>query len=427
MIRVLGGSDNPFRALKVRNYRLFLSGMVVSNIGTWTQQVAQDFVVLRLSNGSGVAMGTVVAAQYLPMLLFGAWGGLVADRFDKRKVLLGSQTALGATAMVLGILVSTGTVTLGAVYLLALVYGCAFAVDAPTRQSFSAEMVGTEQVSAAVGLTSATFNLSKIIGPAVGSLLIVTIGYGPTFFVNAVSYLAVVGALLAMRPAELQRRAPVERRPGQVRDALAYVRRTPAVRDPILLMAVVSTFGINFIVLLPLLATDSLSGGVVTYSVLSSTMSIGSLAGALVAAGRRQVTPRLRIGAGVAFGAASVAVAVAPNLVSALPCLVVLGACTMTFLTSTNTSIQVAVDPQLRGRVISFYSLVLIGSTPIGGPLMGWIANQTSPRVAIAVGGIVALGASAVAWRFAARHGEPARAVRSLELAVGAPTVSPGI
>ena len=385
-----------FRSLQSRNYRLFFTGQLVSVIGTWMQTVAQSWLVLTLT-GSGLALGVAAALQFLPMLVFGAWGGLVADRFDKRRLLVATQTAAGLLALVLGVLVVTDVVTLWMVYVLALLLGAVSVVDMPTRQAFVTEMVGADEVPNAVGLNSAVFNTGRLIGPAAAGLLVASVGVGPCFLINAVSYVGVVAGLRAMRADELHRQAPVVAGPGQVRAGLRYVWSTPELRSTLLLVAAIGTFGLNQTVVLPLLARYSLGGGVRLYGLLSSMIAAGSLAGALFAASRRRPSRRLLLGSAAAFGFLTIVAAAAPTPLMVAAVLVPTGLATLLFLASANSTLQLASAANMRGRVMALYGLVLLGSNPVGGPLLGWVSGRWGPRIGMGLGGVVTLGAAAVA------------------------------
>jgi MFS family permease len=385
-----------FRSLQSRNYRLFFTGQLVSVIGTWMQTVAQSWLVLTLT-GSGLALGVAAALQFLPMLVFGAWGGLLADRFDKRRLLVATQTAAGLLALVLGLLVVTELVTLWMVYVLALLLGAVSVVDMPTRQAFVTEMVGPEEVPNAVGLNSAVFNTGRLVGPAAAGLLVASVGVGPCFLLNAVSYVGVVAGLRAMRADELHRQAPLVAGPGQVRAGLRYVWSTPELRSTLLLVAAIGTFGLNQTVVLPLLARYALGGGVRLYGLLSSMIAAGSLAGALLAANRRRPSRRLLLGSAAAFGFLTVLAAVAPSPLTVAVVLVPTGLATLLFLASANSTLQLASDASMRGRVMALYGLVLLGSNPVGGPLLGWISGRWGPRVGMGVGGVLSLAAAVVA------------------------------
>jgi MFS family permease len=395
--RVRGAAGSTFRSLKVRNYKLFFFGQLVSVSGTWMQQVAQDWLVLKLSD-SGTAVGITTGLQFLPMLLFGMVGGIIADRRDKRRVLLATQTTAGLIALAMGVLVMSGHVALWHVYLLAFLLGCVTAVDNPTRQAFVTEMVGPDEVTNAVGLNSATFNAARVVGPAVAAIVIQVSGIAPAFFVNAASYLAVLAGLHAMRPEELFRQAPAPRSAGQIREGLRYVWATPELRSTIALVLVVATFGMNLSVVLPLLARFTFHGTAGTYGLLMSTMAVGSLGGALVAANRTRIDPRLRVATAGVFGALSMLTAAAPTLWLAAVLLVSTGAAAITFMALSNSTLQLSSAAHMRGRVMALYALVFLGSTPIGGPLIGWLSEVWSPRWSFALGGAITVVGAAVTW-----------------------------
>ena len=400
-----------FRSLRTRNYRLFFAGQLVSVIGTWMQTVAQSWLVLTLT-GSGLALGVATALQFLPMLLFGAWGGLLADRLDKRRVLVATQTSAGLLALVLGLLVVTGVVTLWMVYVLALLLGAVSVVDMPTRQAFVTEMVGAEEVPNAVGLNSAVFNTGRLVGPAVAGVLVASVGVGICFLLNALSYVGVVLGLRAMRDEDLHRNTRVVAGPGQVRAGLRYVWSTPELRSTLLLVAAVGTFGLNQTVVLPLLARYALHGGAPLYGFLSSAVAAGSLAGALFTASRRQPTRRMLLGSAGAFGVLTVGAALAPTSLGVAAMLVATGAATLLFLATANSTLQLRSSPDMRGRVMALYGLVLLGSNPLGGPLLGWVSGHWGARVGLAVGGVVSVLAAlvAVAARWRRRGSWPRRA-----------------
>jgi MFS family permease len=385
-----------FRSLRNRNYRLFFGGQLVSLVGTAMQVVAQSWLVLTLSN-SGVALGVTAGLQFAPLLVLGVWGGVVADRFDKRRVLIATQVSSALLAFVLWLLVVTGAVTLWMVYVLAFLLGMVNVVDLPTRHAFVIEMVGGDEVPNAVGLNSAVFNTGRLVGPAVAGVLIASVGVASCFLINAVSYLPVIAGLAAMRSEELFRQAPVPAGPGPVRAGLRYVWSTPELRSTILLVAVVGVFGLNFVVVLPLLARFALDGGARLYGALSSAMALGSVIGALVAAARGRPTRRLLLGGAAGFGVLTMVAAAAPTALSVGLLLVPTGLALMLFLATANTTLQLASDATMRGRVMALYGLVFLGSTPLGGPLMGWLSEQWGSRAAMAAGGAVSLAAAAVA------------------------------
>jgi MFS family permease len=379
-----------FASLAVRNYRVYFFGMLVSASGTWMQSVAQGWLVLQLT-GSGTAVGLVTAAQFVPMLLGGVWGGVIADRFDKRTTLFASQGVLAFAAAILAVITLTGVVQVWMVFACALLTGCATVVDNPTRQAFVSELVEPHRLANAIALNSAMFNAARIVGPAMGGLLISIAGTGVCFAYNAVSYLAVIVSLTLLRTAELRRSAPTGRGKGQVRAGLRYAWATPELRSTILLVAVVGTFTLNFTVLMPLLIKFTFKQGPEALGLLTSVMGAGSLVGALVAAHRSKPTPKLLVGAAGALGLTMLAVAGAPNPVFAVPALALAGAATITFLSTANTMLQLGSSPEMRGRVMSLYLLVFLGSTPIGGPIVGAIAEAVNPRASFVVGGVAAL------------------------------------
>jgi len=396
MTALRSAGTRTFRSLRIRNYRLFFFGQLVSVTGTWMQTVAQTWLVLSLT-GSGVDLGITVALQFLPMLLFGLWGGLLADRSDKRKLLIGTQVAGGLLALVLYGLVVTDSVELWMVYGMAFLLGVVTMIDMPTRQSFVTEMVGPDEVPNAVGLNSAMFNTGRILGPAAAGITIASLGIAPAFLANALSYLAVIAALVAMRTDELFRRERPPRRRGEVRAGLRYAWADPTLRSTLLLVAVLGMFGFNFIVLLPLLARFTFDGGAGLYSVFTALMSLGSLVGALIAASRARPTRTLLLGSGIAFGVLMLATSAAPTAWLTGVLLVGVGLSVMLFLATANTTLQLHSDPAMRGRVMALYGLLFLGSTPLGGPLLGWVSEAWGPRVGLALGGAFSLAAAVAA------------------------------
>jgi MFS family permease len=380
----------------VRNFRLFLFGHLVSSTGTWMQQVGQDWLVLRLTDAP-LPLGITLALQFTPMLAFGAWAGLVADRADKRRLLLATQTAMAALALVLGTLTVTGAVRLWMVYTLALLLGVATAFDMPARQAFVSEMVGPDRVANAVGLNSASFNTARVVGPAVAGALIAVVGIAPAFFINAVSYLALIGGLLAMDPDRLYRRAAVERGRGQIRAGIRYVWATPVLRSTIVLVAVVGMLGLNYRVALPLLARFAFDGGPGAYGALAAIMAAGSVVGALTVARRGRPTRALLIGSVAAFGLLSLAAALAPTIVVEAAFLFPIGAASLAFVATANSTVQLNSSPQMRGRVMSLFGLVLLGSGPPSGLLSGWMAGQFGPRSILILSGVSCVLAATVA------------------------------
>jgi MFS family permease len=392
----------------VRNFRLFLFGHLVSSTGTWMQQVGQDWLVIRLTDAA-LPLGITLALQFSPMLVFGAWAGLVADRLDKRRLLLATQTTMAALAIVLGVLTATGAVRLWMVYGLALLLGCATAFDMPARQAFVSEMVGPDRLANAIGLNSASFNTARVVGPAVAGVLIGVVGIAPAFFANAVSYLAMIGGLLAMDQGRLHRRDPVERGRGQVRAGLRYAWATPVLRSTLVLVAVVGTLGLNYRVALPLLARFAFDGGPGAYGALAAIMAAGSVAGALVVARRGRPTRWLLLGSVAAFGLLSLAAAAAPTLEAEAAVLFPVGMASLAFVATANSTVQLGSSPEMRGRVMSLFGLVLLGSSLPSGLLSGWLAGHFGARSILVLSGISCLTAAAVfSTRRAGRTAAPA-------------------
>ena len=381
-----------FRSLGIRNYRLYFIGQLISVSGTWMQTMAQDWLVLRLTDRA-VPLGIATALQFGPLLLLGAWGGLLADRSDKRKVLIATQAAFGLQALVLGLLVLAGMAELWHVYLMAFLFGCTTAVDMPARQAFVSELVGPDRLVNAVGLNSALFNSARMVGPALGAVVVAGAGLAPAFLANAASYLAVIVGLALINPGELylNERAPASR--GQVREGLRYVWRTPVLRSTILLVAVIGTLAMNQRVILPLLARFTFNGGPEAYGMLASVLAAGSVAGALATAARQRPSRRLMLGAATALGLTSLIAAAAPTLALATVALIPVGVTTMLFLATANTTLQLNSDPSMRGRVMALYGLVFLGAAPAGGMLTSWLAEHFGARSGLVLAGAGALSA----------------------------------
>jgi MFS family permease len=389
-------------SLSVPNYRRYFVGQVVSVSGNWMQIVAEVWLILKLT-GSGTAVGLVAALQFAPILLFGAFGGMLADRVPKRRLLQLTQTAMAVPALSLFALYVTGAVEPWMVFALVFLRGTINSIDNPTRQSFVIEMVGADRVVNAVSLNSVIVHASRIAGPAVAGAVISVWGVGPCFILNVATFAAMIVALRAMDPSELESAPIVPRQKGALRAALRYVRATPALRVPLLMMALVGTLSFNFLVILPLLARFSFDKPASGYASLMIAMGIGSVLGALVAGARGRVSNRLLVGSSALFGALILAVAVAPTIELAALALVPLGAASVTFAAGVNSALQLAVDPEMRGRVMALYSMVFLGSTPIGGPLVGWLAQAAGPRASLALGGGAALLAGLAGRRAFAR------------------------
>ena len=399
-----------FAALGVRNYRLFATGSLVSNVGTWMQRIAQDWLILVLTGSAG-ALGLTTGLQFLPMVLFSPLAGILADRLSKRRILAVTQLIMGTTATVLGVLAVTGAVTPWHVYVVSFVFGTAAAFDMPTRQAFVNEMVGREQLPNAVGLNSASFNLARMIGPALAGLLIAAMGSGIdatgwVILVNAASYGAVLVSLSRMRASELEPSERLPRAKGQLRDGLRSVKSRP---DIMLVMAVVfccGTFGLNFQLTTALMATEVYGKGAGEYGILGSIVAIGSLAGALLAARRTVSRQRLIVSAAICFGVIEVVAGLMPSYLLFALILPLCGFTALTVITAANAFVQLTTDPQLRGRVMSLYLAVFMGGTPIGAPLLGLVADSFGPRWTLIGGGfLTVLGTTLAVMVFGRRQG----------------------
>ncbi|MEV7325896.1 MFS transporter [Streptomyces sp. NPDC093970] len=379
-------------ALAVRNFRRYLLAQLVSNIGTWMQRAAQDLLVLHTTGDSGAAVGTVTALQFLPQTLLGLSGGVLADRYPKRRTLLLTQTAMAAQSLLLGLLTMTGAVNLPSLYALALALGTATAVDGPARNAFVCELVSRERMAGAVSLNAAQFNVARGIGPALAGLTIASLGTGPVFLLNAVSYLAVLHGLLTIRtdaPDALARARPGRTR---AREALRHIAATPELLLPISLVALVGTFGLNFQVTVSLVAITVFHTGAAGFGYLSAAYALGSLFGAICWAGHgKPPTGRRLISATIGFGALEVAQGLMPGYVSFLLLLFVTGCAAVTVTTTANTLVQLRADPALRGRVLSVYFLVLLGGTPVGAPLVGLVSDALGARFTLILGGAVSI------------------------------------
>jgi MFS family permease len=388
------GLRRSLASLAVPNYRRWFTGQLVSVTGNWMQIVAEMWLVLTLT-GSAVAVGVTSALQFLPMLLAGAWGGLLADRLPKRRLLMVTQPLLALPALALFAITATGAVEPWMVFALVFVRGSVLAVDMPARHSFVIELVGAERVVNAVGLQSALVHASRIAGPASAGLLIATVGVEACFLLNALSFLATIVALRSLDPAGLRPPRPASREPGAVRAALLHVAADPALAIPLAMMALVGTLGFNFQVLLPLLATTTFGGGAGAYTGLAVAMGAGAVIGSLVSGARGKVGPGLLVGSAFAFGGFALAAASAPTLGLAAAALVPLGAAAVTFAAGVNSSLQLAADPSMRGRVMALYAIVFMGSTPIGAPIAGVLTAELGARAGLVMTAIAALTAGA--------------------------------
>ncbi len=397
--------NSTFASLAYYNYRIWFAAALASNIGTWMQRIAQDWLVLVvLTHNSGIAVGITTALQFGPSLVFSAWAGVVADRFSQRIVLMWTQGLSGVLGLGLGALVLSGNASLWHVYLFAGLLGVVAAFDSPARQTFVGQMVPPPMLPNAVGLNSASFNGARLIGPAVAGVLIAIIGTGWMFVINGVTFGLTVLALARMRLEELHPMPSAGRGKGQIREALRYVRRRTDIVVIMVVVGVVSTFGLNFAVTSAMMARVEFGKGPGEYGLLGSVLAIGSLAGALLAARRERPRVRLVIGSALAFGLASGAQALMPTFASyALACIPV-GLASLTMMTAANSTIQMSVDPIMRGRVMALYLIVFLGATPIGSPLVGWVSEAWGPRWGIGLGAITATVVSIGAAVWVARN-----------------------
>ncbi|MEU5888404.1 MFS transporter [Streptomyces sp. NPDC047461] len=403
--------SSMFSSLKSRNYRLFFAGQVVSNTGTWMQRIAQDWLVLSLT-GSSTAVGVTTALQFLPMLLFGLYGGVLVDRLPKRPTLLVTQSAMAVTGLALAFLTLSGHVQVWHVYLAAFAVGLATVVDNPARQTFVSEMVGPDQLQNAVSLNSANFQSARLIGPAVAGLMITGVGTGWAFLANGLSFVAPITGLLLMRSRELHAVERAPRGKGQLREGLHYVAGRPDLIWTIVLVGFVSTFGFNFPVYLSAFADDVFHAGAGSYSLFNTLMAVGSLAGALLAARRGTARMRVLVAGAVAFGTLEIVAALAPSLWLFALLMVPIGMFGMTVNVTANSSVQLSTDPAMRGRVMSLYMMVFMGGAPLGAPIAGWITDAYGVRAGLAAGGVIAASAAVTIGLCLARVG-------NLRLSVG--------
>ena len=390
-------SRETFRSLRVRNFRLFFTGQIISQVGNWLTLVAQTLLVLKLT-GNGFDVGLLTACQFGPVLLLGAWAGVIADRSDKRRLLLITQALAMVQSFALAVLAFMPDPPVPALYAIAFAGGIVIAFDNPARRAFVVEMVPEPQVPNAVSLNSALMTASRIVGPALAGLLIATVGYGWCFLTDGLSYVAVLTALVMMRPGELRRPPLTARAKGQVREGLRYIKTMPDLWIPLVMMAVIGTLSFNFQVVLPLLVTRTFGGNEGTFTLLFSVISIGSLIGALSTARRTSIDLRQEVMAAGGFGLAMLALAATPGLGLAFPVAMLVGLFSIMFMTASTAVVQLRADPAMRGRVLAIQSMVFLGSTPIGGPILGAVCDAFGARVGLVVGGVAAVGAAAWAW-----------------------------
>lgn len=409
-----------FSSLQFRNYRLYVASQTVSFSGTWMQSVAMSWLVLELT-GSGTALGTVLAFQFLPTLLLAPVGGMLADRFDKRRLIIGTQSTAGALAALLGVLTITGNVELWMVYLIAAGSGSVTALDNPSRQTFVMEMVGADHVSNAVTLNSVVINAARAIGPAVAGVLIATVGIGQCFVVNALTYVTVIVAVAFIRKDELHPAARSARARGQLREGFRYAWNTPVIRVTLLMLTIIGTFTYEFSTTLPLFAEFTFDRGATGLAIMTSLIGAGAVVGGLVVAASGRPTMRRLVAVELAFGASVVVAALMPTAALAYVVMPFVGAASVGTIALSNSILQLNSEPRLRGRVMSLFSMAMIGSTPIGGPIVGWIGEHVDPRAALLLGGVAAITASGYGLVAAGaarpqgvRHHLPTFATRSL-------------
>ena len=411
----LAGMDATFRSLRVRNFRLFFAGQLVSQVGNWMTLVAQTLLVLRLTD-DGIAVGGLAACQFLPVLVLGQWGGLLADRSDKRRLLLTVQACAMAQSFALAGLALSEAPPLLALYAVALAGGLCTAFDHPARRSFVVEMVPEDHVQNAVSLNSALMTGARVVGPALAGLLVSTVGFAWCFAIDGLSYTAVLVALWRMDTRQLRPAPPAVRGAGQIRAGLRYMRSVPELWIPLIMMTVVGTLAFNFNVVMPLFVRRSLGGTDTTFTLLYSVLSLGSFAGALMSARRTTVTIRDVALASAGFGAAMILLAAAPTVVVAFPLGFLVGVASVGFLTTATTLFQLRADPAMRGRVLAFQAMVFLGSTPIGGPLLGAVCELVSPRAGLVLGGGSALVAAAIGAASLRRGPQDRPGLRSAEV-----------
>jgi MFS family permease len=390
MTRLIGVGRVTFAALAIPNYRRYMSGQSVSLIGTWMQMAAQSWLVLTLTH-SATTLGVIVALQTVPVLLLGPYGGVIADRVDKRRLMVILQAAMGVQALVLGLLTVTGAVKLWEIGVLALLLGLNNAFENPARQSFMLEMVGPENLRNAVSLNSVLVNVARVIGPAVAGVLIATVGEGVCFLVNAASFVAVVASLATLDRSAISPSPPSGREPGQLREGLTYIRRTPELAVPLAMMALAGCLAYEFQVTLPVMASQGLHAGATGFGFMTSAMGVGAVLGGLVVAtkGRTGLPPL--IAAATAFGVVLLLAGLAPSLPLELFALALAGGASISFMSTGNSTLQLTAAPSMRGRVMSLWFVAFQGSTPIGGPIIGWVMAEFGARAGLGVGGVTCL------------------------------------
>jgi MFS family permease len=395
--------EQTFASFRIRNFRLYFFGQGLSLCGTWAQTIGLSWLVLKLTH-SGTQLGLVLAAQFLPMLILGVWGGVITDRFNKRHLLYCTQTIQGVLALTLGLLVVTHHIELWMVYVLATSLGLTQVVDNPTRQTFIFELAGNKNLKNAVSLNSTMVNVARIVGPSIAGVLIATVGIGACFLINAASFVAVLLALIAMRASELHSLPPVPREKGQIKAGLRYVWSVPVLKATLIMMFIIGTFAYEFPVIMPLFATVSLHGNATTYSAMTVAMGIGAVSGGLYTAGRGATKSGTLSRAAFFFGCSILLLALMPNLFTTCIVMVLIGGLSILFISLGNSTLQLTSEPEMRGRVMALWSIAFLGTTPIGGPIIGTIADHSNPRIGLAVGGLSALIAACFGVVIGRRH-----------------------
>jgi MFS family permease len=390
MTRLKGVGRVTFAALAIPNYRRYISGQSISLIGTWMQMAAQSWLVLTLTHSS-TTLGFIVALQTVPVLLLGPYGGVIADRVDKRRLMVILQSAMGLQALVLGLLTVTGMVQLWEIGVLAALLGLNNAFENPARQSFMLEMVGPESLRNAVSLNSVLVNVARVIGPAVAGVLIATVGEGVCFLVNAASFIAVVASLATLDRSAITPSTPTPREPGQLREGLRYVKSTPELGVPLLMMALAGCLAYEFQVTLPVMASKGLHAGATGFGFMTSAMGVGAVVGGLVVATKGKTGLPPLVLAATAFGVVLLFAGLAPSLPVELFALALAGGASISFMSTGNSTLQLGAAPGMRGRVMSLWFVAFQGSTPIGGPIIGWVMAEFGARAGLGVGGVTCL------------------------------------
>ncbi|CAB4898000.1 MAG: MFS transporter [Actinobacteria bacterium] len=394
--------NGTFAALAIPNYQKFFAGQAISLVGTWIQSVAIAWLILEIT-GSPASIGLAVALQFLPVLIFGPYGGVIVDRVDKRRLLIVTQALSGIQAGLLAILVLTGNANIGFVLALSLFLGFIYVFDMPARSAFVREMVPLELVRNAVSLTSVVINGARVVGPALSGVLIATIGLGWCFAANAASFIGVLTAYALMKTGELIAVEPIERAPGQLREGMKYVWSNPDLRVPLIMMAVVGTLTYEFNVVLPALAAETFQSGAQSLGWLSAAMGLGAVIGGLISATRQTSGVKAIAVASIVFGFAVLTSAVMPNVLWSCIALIPVGAASIWFTSAGNSAMQLHTEPHMRGRVMSLWTVAFIGSTPVGAPIVGWVAETAGPRWALGVGAAAAVGAGLYGAKWAIR------------------------